>query len=149
MKYIDHDLPSAIHYVRNHTHAKKVHWVGHSMGGIVLYSWLGLQKGNTQDFASIVTIGSALDHSKAANNDVDKGKKPANMNSTYHSLYVPRSLRSPGPAPFRWACTLFAPLGGGGLDIFRGFQYSRCARLASRVSCLVSLVSCLLSRAAC
>ena len=27
-------------------------------------SWLGLQKGNTQDFASIVTIGSALDHSK-------------------------------------------------------------------------------------
>ena len=37
MKYIDHDLPSAIQYVRNHTHAKKVHWVGHSMGGIVLY----------------------------------------------------------------------------------------------------------------
>lgn len=125
MKYIDHDLPSAIQYVRNHTHAKKVHWVGHSMGGIVLYSWLGLQKGNTQDFASIVTIGSALDHSKEANNDVDKGKQPVDMNSTYHSLYVPRSLRSPGPAPFRWACTLFAPLAGGALDLFLGFQYSR------------------------
>jgi pimeloyl-ACP methyl ester carboxylesterase len=125
MKYIDNDLPSAIAYVRNHTHAKKVHWVGHSMGGIVLYSWLGLQKGNTQDFASIVTIGSALDHSKEGNNDVDRGSQPLNMNSTYHSLYVPRSLRSPGPAPFRWACTLMAPFGGSFADFFLGFQYSK------------------------
>jgi len=125
MKYIDNDLPAAVNYVRNHTHAKKVHWVGHSMGGVVIYSWLGLQKGNTQDFVSIVTIGSALDHSKAANNELDKGKKPANMNSTYHSLYVPKGLRSPGPAPFRWACTLFAPFGGSLLDMFVGFQYSK------------------------
>ena len=124
MKYIDHDLPSAIAYIRNHTHAKKVHWVGHSMGGIVLYSWLGLQKGNTQDFASIVTIGSALDHSKQAN-DVDKGANPVgNMESTYHQLYVPKSLRSPGPAPFRWACTLMAPFGATVFDFFLGFQYS-------------------------
>ena len=124
MKYIDNDLPAAVNYVRNHTHAKKVHWVGHSMGGVVIYSWLGLHKGNTQDFASIVTIGSALDHSKHHNNELDKGKKPANMNSTYHSLYVPKGLRSPGPAPFRWACTLFAPIGGGMWDMFVGFQYS-------------------------
>ena len=125
MKYIDNDLPAAVNYVRNHTHAKKVHWVGHSMGGVVIYSWLGLHKGNTQDFASIVTIGSALDHSKHHNNELDKGKKPANMNSTYHSLYVPKGLRSPGPAPFRWACTLFAPIGGGLFDMFVGFQYSK------------------------
>jgi len=66
-----------------------------------------------------------------ANNDVDKGKQPVDMNSTYHSLYVPRSLRSPGPAPFRWACTLFAPLAGGALDLFLGFQYSRLVHAAA------------------
>ncbi|EKX52547.1 hypothetical protein GUITHDRAFT_150582 [Guillardia theta CCMP2712] len=124
MKYIEVDLPAAVQYVRNHTGAKKVHWVGHSMGGIILYSWLGLAMGNTQDFASIVTLGSALDHSMERQNDIDKGVEPGNMNSTYHVLYVPRSLRSPGMAPFGWACALLAPLGGTFLDLFLGFQYS-------------------------
>ena len=40
-------------------------------------------------------------------------------------MYMYIGLRSPGMAPFRWACTLFAPLGGGVLDLFLGFQYSK------------------------
>mmetsp|Transcript_36714 Transcript_36714/g.88757 ORF Transcript_36714/g.88757 Transcript_36714/m.88757 type:complete len:260 (-) Transcript_36714:2-781(-) len=66
IKYIEQDLPAALDYVKRHTRAAKVHWVGHSMGGIILYSWLAFHMENARDFASIVTLGSSLDHPRKA-----------------------------------------------------------------------------------
>jgi len=35
--YVFHDLPAAIHKIRQVTRVKKIHWVGHSLGGILAY----------------------------------------------------------------------------------------------------------------
>lgn len=39
--YVRRDLPAAIEYVRTRTGAEGVAWVGHSMGGMVAYAYLG------------------------------------------------------------------------------------------------------------
>jgi len=38
--YVRFDLPAAINYVRHLTGSKKINWVGHSMGGMVIYAYL-------------------------------------------------------------------------------------------------------------
>jgi pimeloyl-ACP methyl ester carboxylesterase len=38
--YIDHDVPAIISYVTQATGRRKLYWVGHSMGGMILYSHL-------------------------------------------------------------------------------------------------------------
>lgn len=58
--YVLRDGPAAIEEVLRTTGASKVHWVGHSMGGILLLAMLAL--GETS-IASGVTIGSSLDYS--------------------------------------------------------------------------------------
>jgi len=37
--YLLRDIPAAIDYIRKHTGFGKVHWVGHSMGGMLLYAY--------------------------------------------------------------------------------------------------------------
>lgn len=37
--YVLQDVPAAIDYIRRETGYNKVHWVGHSLGGIVLYAY--------------------------------------------------------------------------------------------------------------
>jgi len=54
--YVRKDLPAVIAYVRRVTGSSKVHWVGHSMGGFVLYAYLQLEQ--AEGIASGVAIGS-------------------------------------------------------------------------------------------
>lgn len=37
--YLLHDIPTAIEYIGKHTGYAKVHWIGHSMGGMLLYAY--------------------------------------------------------------------------------------------------------------
>lgn len=53
--YVRHDLPAAIEYVKKITGARAVHWIGHSMGGMVMYAYLA--SGGT-GIRSAVAIGS-------------------------------------------------------------------------------------------
>jgi polyhydroxyalkanoate synthase len=39
--YVRYDLPAAVHAVLDHTGQAQVGWVGHSLGGMLLYAWLG------------------------------------------------------------------------------------------------------------
>jgi len=53
-----HDIPAAINHIRRSTGYARVHWVGHSMGGLLLYAY-------AQDFgddylASGVTLGTPV-----------------------------------------------------------------------------------------
>jgi len=54
--YVQGDLPAAIAYVRKTAGTKKVDWIGHSMGGMVMYAYLGTTPG--EDVGNVVTLGS-------------------------------------------------------------------------------------------
>lgn len=56
--YVTRDLPAAIAAVRGRHGAERVHWVGHSMGGLVLYALLGRDPACA--VRSAVTIASPL-----------------------------------------------------------------------------------------
>lgn len=54
--YVYHDAPAALRVVLRETGVEQVHWVGHSMGGMIAYALL---MGPVQNkLASVVTLGS-------------------------------------------------------------------------------------------
>lgn len=55
-EYIRHDMDAALAFVLEKTKAPQVHWVGHSMGGMVAYARLGTL--GEPRIADLVTIGS-------------------------------------------------------------------------------------------
>jgi pimeloyl-ACP methyl ester carboxylesterase len=54
--YVHHDAPAALRKVLKETGARQVHWVGHSMGGMIAYALL-MNPGHDK-IASAVTLGS-------------------------------------------------------------------------------------------
>ena len=50
------DIPAALDFIRSVTGHKRVHWVGHSMGGMLLYAYL--LRGMPERIASGITLGS-------------------------------------------------------------------------------------------
>ena len=54
--FVDRDLPATIAHVREVTGSKKIHWVGHSMGGMVAYAYP--QRHDAGDVASFCAIAS-------------------------------------------------------------------------------------------
>jgi pimeloyl-ACP methyl ester carboxylesterase len=62
--YLERDLPAAIGLIRAKTSSEKLHWVGHSMGGILLFAYLGV--GQRELLCSGTALGSSLDYSASA-----------------------------------------------------------------------------------
>jgi pimeloyl-ACP methyl ester carboxylesterase len=62
--YMLRDIPAALNLIRRETGHSKVHWVGHSMGGMLLYAYL-LRMG-AQNIQSGVTLGSPVRFSPRA-----------------------------------------------------------------------------------
>lgn len=56
--YIEHDLDTALKFVLQQTGAQKVNYIGHSMGGIIMYARLGVH--NENRVANLVTIASPM-----------------------------------------------------------------------------------------
>lgn len=54
--YVNHDAPAALRKVLGETGAEQVHWVGHSMGGMIAYALL--MGPAHRKIASVVTLGS-------------------------------------------------------------------------------------------
>ena len=54
--YVHEDLPAAVRYVLKATGARKLHWVGHSLGGMILYAHC--LDGDRSWFRSAVTLDS-------------------------------------------------------------------------------------------
>jgi pimeloyl-ACP methyl ester carboxylesterase len=61
--HLNKDVESIIEFVLSRTGARKVHWVGHSMGGMLILAHLGLSK--DPRIASATAIGSPTDFSAA------------------------------------------------------------------------------------
>lgn len=57
--YVDQDIPAAIDTVLKETGARQLQWVGHSMGGMLLYAHLSSRPDPA--IASAVTVGSPVD----------------------------------------------------------------------------------------
>jgi len=58
-KYVFYDLKSAINFVKGKTSSEKVFWVGHSMGGMVIYAYMGMVE--KESLKAVVTVGSPVD----------------------------------------------------------------------------------------
>ena len=54
--FIEKDIPAAIDYVLNLTNYKKVHWIGHSMGGMVAYAFCQLE--TSKKIKSVCAVAS-------------------------------------------------------------------------------------------
>ncbi|MCW5829950.1 MAG: alpha/beta fold hydrolase [Deltaproteobacteria bacterium] len=54
--YVMGDLPAAIRTVQERTGADRVDWIGHSMGGMVMYAYLMTHPG--EDVGTVVALGS-------------------------------------------------------------------------------------------
>jgi len=59
--YAARDVPAAIDAARRHAGGEQIHWIGHSMGGLLGYAHLA--RGGSDDLRSAVTVGSSLDYS--------------------------------------------------------------------------------------
>ena len=59
--HIEQDVPAAIRFVLGETGRQRVHWVGHSMGGMIMLAYLGHNPGRkTEQLNSFVGIGSPM-----------------------------------------------------------------------------------------
>lgn len=54
--YVEEDIPAAINYVRATSKVDQVQWVGHSMGGLVLYGYLAANP--SAPISAAVTLGA-------------------------------------------------------------------------------------------
>ncbi len=65
--YVKQDIPAALKLIRSVTRQDHVHWIGHSMGGMVAYAYLMLRavRGQPPRIRSLVTIASPSMHHTA------------------------------------------------------------------------------------
>jgi pimeloyl-ACP methyl ester carboxylesterase len=63
---VEQDVPAVIRTVRRLTGAPRVNWIGHSMGGMIMYGFLGRRLPGSEDVASFVALGSPgrIDHAR-------------------------------------------------------------------------------------
>jgi polyhydroxyalkanoate synthase len=67
--HLQSDVPAILNLVRTRTGTPKVHWVGHSMGGLLILAYLAEHDGN--QLASAVTVGSPVGFSYVRNGSFD------------------------------------------------------------------------------
>jgi alpha-beta hydrolase superfamily lysophospholipase len=93
--YLLRDLPAAIGHVLSQTGRPALHWIGHSMGGLLLYARLA--RGGSTQVRSGVAIGSSLDYSRAVS-DFRRGLRLRPLGRVLR--VVPLGLASVWLAPF-------------------------------------------------
>ncbi|MFQ5665250.1 MAG: alpha/beta fold hydrolase [Candidatus Binatia bacterium] len=57
---VQYDVPAAVSYVRQRCAGRQLVWVGHSMGGMVMYATLGQDREVQQSIAGLVTMASPV-----------------------------------------------------------------------------------------
>lgn len=62
--YIKYDLPAAIEFIRESTGHERVHWVGHSMGGLLFLGYAAWH--DSSEIASAVTLGTPTEFTPRA-----------------------------------------------------------------------------------
>lgn len=64
---VEYDVPAVIRKARELTGAPKINWVGHSMGAMIAYGFLGRKLPGYDSIASLVSLGGPgkIDHARA------------------------------------------------------------------------------------
>jgi pimeloyl-ACP methyl ester carboxylesterase len=105
--YLTHDLPTILEAIRDISQVDKVHWVGHSMGGVLLMCY-GILNPDAP-IARGVTVGSALDYKVGST-----GFK--------HLLSVRALIEQMGAIPYGMLMHLIAPAIGRGFRRLEAFN---------------------------
>jgi alpha-beta hydrolase superfamily lysophospholipase len=93
--YLDEDVPAALDHIERRTGARKVHWIGHSLGGLLGHAYQ-VRHGSAR-IQGLVTIGSALHY----------GAGPTDLNALARLLPIARALPY---LPLGYAYRLALPL---------------------------------------
>jgi pimeloyl-ACP methyl ester carboxylesterase len=99
-EYLSEDLPVILDAIRAHSGRERVHWVGHSLGGLLLFCYGILHP--EAPIASGVTLGTALDYRIGST-------------SFRHLLKIRVLLERLSAIPYGTAVHLLSPLLGGRL----------------------------------
>lgn len=105
--YLRYDIPAILATIGQHASSEKIHWVGHSMGGMLLMSYAILNP--TAPIGRAITMGSAL-------------KFEAGKSGFSHLLKVRGVLQSLGIIPYRAMMRALAPAVGRALRLGAPFQ---------------------------
>ncbi len=88
---VAHDVPAAISSIRDHTGAQRVLWIGHGMGGLLLYSHLA--RNGDQDLAGGVAICAPILFPRSRSTARQVGRV---------AQWIPSEWRIPHRAVQRW-----------------------------------------------
>lgn len=105
--YLHYDLPAIIATIQHHSVSEKIHWVGHSMGGMLLMSYGILNP--TAPIGQAVAMGSAL-------------KFEAGSSNFAHLLKIRGAFDHLGIIPYRALMRGLAPAVGRALRVGAPFQ---------------------------
>jgi pimeloyl-ACP methyl ester carboxylesterase len=105
--YLRYDLPAILDAILAHSGREKVHWVGHSMGGILLMCYGILHP--DAPIGRAVTIASALDYKVGSTGFA-------------HLLKIRGVIEKLGVIPYRGAMRLLAPAIGRGIRVLETFN---------------------------
>jgi len=92
--HIHRDLPAVIEFVKGHTKKNSVTWIGHSMGGIVMYGYLVSE--NPRNIKNFVAVGSMINVKQPPNKMMDMiaSQKPITNASLLINTTVAYQLRN-------------------------------------------------------
>lgn len=94
--HVNQDVPAILEFVKKETGSDQVLWMGHSMGGIIMYCYLATH--DQSDIKGLVTIGSAIytaeppDESSMVSKIISQ--KPIRRTSLLVNMTIPSQIRN-------------------------------------------------------
>jgi pimeloyl-ACP methyl ester carboxylesterase len=80
-----HDVPAILDYVQRETGHDRVNWIGHSMGGMLMFPYLELEPAGHERIANFVAMGSTITLAEAPQRDMLRANRALRALSIFAS----------------------------------------------------------------
>jgi lysosomal acid lipase/cholesteryl ester hydrolase len=80
-----YDVPAILDYVQRDTGHERVNWIGHSMGGMLMFPYLELEPANHERIASFVAMGSTIIQAETPQRDMLRANRALRLLSVFAS----------------------------------------------------------------